>query len=62
MINSIYIQASKLTPRISQTVAPGQHINIEGVKFEKLNRKPYGKSIIKSLLSADEKERITCYA
>jgi len=62
MINSIYIQASKLTPRINQTVVPGQHINIEGVKFEKLNRKPYGKSIIKSLLSVDEKERIICYA
>ena len=62
MIKSNYIRSSKLTPRINQTVIPGQHIVIEGVTYEKLSRKPYGKAIVRRLKSIEINESITCYA
>tara|TARA_R110002126_G_scaffold169277_3_gene317861 strand:+ start:387 stop:575 length:189 start_codon:yes stop_codon:yes gene_type:complete len=62
MIKSNYIKSTKITPRIKQSVVPGEHITIEGVTFEKLNKKPYGKTILRTLIKADKSEHITCYA
>lgn len=61
MIKSNYIRSSKLTPRIKQTVISGEHINIEDVRFEKLSKKPYGRTILRKLIKADQSEHITCY-
>lgn len=62
MIKSNYIKSTKITPRIKQSVVPGEHITIEGVTFEKLNKKPYGKTILRTLIKSDKSEHITCYA
>jgi hypothetical protein len=61
MIKSNYIRSSKITPRIKQTVISGEHITIEGDTFEKLNKKPYGKTILRTLIKSDKSEHITCY-
>ena len=58
MIKSNYIRSTKLTPRINQTVIPGQPIVIEGVTYEKLSRKPYGKAIVRRLKSIELNESI----
>ena len=46
MIKSNYIRSSKITPRIKQTVISGEHITIGEDTFEKLSKKPYGKTIL----------------
>jgi hypothetical protein len=61
MIKSNYIRSSKITPRIKQTVISGEHITIEDVRFEKLSKKPYGRTILRKLIKADQSEHITCY-
>lgn len=61
MLYSNFIKSNKITSKISETVIPGNHIMVEGERFEKLSRKPYGRSIIRTLKSIDEKETITCY-
>jgi len=61
MLYSNFIKSNKISPKISETVIPGNHIIVEGERFEKLSKKPYGRSIIRTLKSLDEKETITCY-
>jgi len=61
MLYSNFIKSNKISPKISETVIPGNHIMVEGERFEKLSKKPYGRSIIRTLKSLDEKETITCY-
>jgi len=61
MINSNYIRSTKITPRIKQFVIDGEHITIEGNKFEKITKKPYGRTILRTLIKEDKSERITCY-
>ncbi len=61
MINSNYIRSTKITPRIKQFVIDGEHITIEGSKFEKITKKPYGRTILRTLIKEDKSERITCY-
>jgi len=62
MIKLNYIRSSKITPRIKQTVIFGEHISIDGDRYEKLTRKPYGKTIVRNLIKEDKSEKITCYA
>jgi len=61
MLYSNFIKSNKISPKISETVIPGNHIMVEGERYEKLSKKPYGRSIIRTLKSLDEKETITCY-
>ena len=61
MIKSNYIRSSKITPRIKQFVVDGEHITIEGSKFEKITKKPYGRTILRTLIKEDKSEKITCY-
>jgi len=61
MLYSNFIKSNKISPKIAETVIPGNHIMVEGERFEKLSKKPYGRSIIRTLKSLDEKETITCY-
>jgi hypothetical protein len=61
MIKSNYIRSTKITPRIKQTVITGEHISIDGDTFEKLSKKPYGRTILRKLIKSDQSEHITCY-
>jgi hypothetical protein len=61
MIKSNYIRSSKITPRIKQTVISGEHITIEGDTYEKLSKKPYGRTVLRKLIKSDNSEHITCY-
>jgi hypothetical protein len=61
MIKSNYIRSTKITPRIKQTVITGEHISIDGDTYEKLSKKPYGRTILRKLIKSDNSEHITCY-
>ena len=61
MLYSNYIKSNKITSKTSEMVMPGNHIMVEGERFEKLSKKPYGRTILRTLKSLDEKETITCY-
>ncbi len=61
MIKSNYIRSNKVTPRVKQTVISGQHINIGEDTFEKLNKKPYGRTVLRTLINSDKSEHITLY-
>jgi len=61
MIKSNYIRSTKITPRLKQFIVDGEHITIEGDKFEKITKTPYGRTIFKNLIKEDKSERITCY-
>lgn len=62
MIKTNYIRSSKITPKIKQTVIYDEHIILEGDRYEKLTRKPYGRIVVKNLIKQDKSEKITCYA
>jgi hypothetical protein len=61
MIKLNYIRSTKITPRIKQTVITGEHISIDGDTYEKLSKKPYGRTILRKLIKSDNSEHITCY-
>ena len=46
MLYSNFIKSNKITPKVSQTLLPGNHIMIEGERYEKLSKKPYGRTIV----------------
>ena len=54
MIKSNYIRSIKITPRIKQTVIAGEHITIGEDTFEKLSKKPYGRTILRKLIKTDQ--------
>lgn len=62
MIYSNFIKADKITAKISQNIISGNHIKVDGNRFEKLSKKPYGKTIVRKLMAVDKSESITCYA
>lgn len=50
-----------MNARISDTVIPGEHINIDGITFEQLTRRPAGKILKRKLVNEEKQERILIY-
>ena len=57
-----YVLKSKITPKISEFVTPGNHIVVNNNIFEKLEKRPVGRSIAYRLKALNSDEKITCYA
>ena len=57
-----YVLKSKITPKISEFVIPGNHIVVNGDIFEQLEKRPVGRSIAYRLKAVNSDEKITCYA
>ncbi len=62
MIKTNYIRSSKITPKIKQITIFDEHIILDGDRYEKLTRKPYGRVVVRNLIKEDKSEKITCYA
>lgn len=56
-----YVAADKITQRISEDVLPGNHIRVNGLRFELISKRPLGKTIYKRLRSMDEQTQLTIY-
>ena len=63
MINELYyIPSVKINAKVADLVIPGNHIRIDGYQFERVIRKPRGRSIKRTLRSMDEKTCIKLYS
>ncbi len=62
-MNELYfIKASKINARVSDLIIDGSHINVEGYRYERLIRKPKGRSIERKLQNIENQERLIIYA
>lgn len=62
MNESYFIRATKVNARVADLVIDGQHINIDGYKFEKVSKKPRGRSIERRLQNTNTQERFIIYS
>lgn len=56
-----YVPAVKITAKIAETVESGYHIVVDGYTYEKVNKRPPGRSILRKLTSTVSGEQITIY-
>lgn len=62
MEESYFIRATKVNARTADLVVEGNHITIDGYKFEKLERKPRGRSIERKLQNTNTGDRFLIYS
>ncbi len=62
MTKSYFIPYSKVNARIAETVLDGYHIKIDGITFEQTSKRPFGKSLQRSLINEEKQERFLIYA
>lgn len=62
MIETFYVPSMKVNSKISDTVIDGNHIEIEGITYQRLSRKPRGRSIMRRLTGMNTAERILIYS
>ena len=62
MLESYFAPAVRITPAISETVIPGNHITLEGIRFERLDKKPRGRSILRRLKGLESEETFIIYS
>ena len=56
-----FIQSSKINSRISDTVLNGYHIRLDGMVYEQVSKRPYGKTLKRRLQNLQKQERILIY-
>lgn len=56
-----FIQSSKINSRILDTVLNGYHIRLDGMVYEQVSRRPYGKTLKRRLQNLQKQERILIY-
>mgnify|MGYP003654762309 FL=1 len=61
VLEQYYVSSLKINAKISDTVLEGMHLEIGGITFQRLSRKPRGRSIQRKLLSMDNSTRLVIY-
>lgn len=56
-----YLPSLKVNSKVSDTVIEGKHIEIDGITYQRLSRKPRGRSIQRKLLNMDSSLRLIIY-
>jgi hypothetical protein len=56
-----FIKGTKINARISETVLNGHHIKLDGIVYEQTSKRPFGKSLKRSLINEQKQERILIY-
>ena len=57
-----YIPSVKINAKVADLVMPGNHIKVDGYQYERLVRKPRGRSIKRTLRSMDENTYLKLYS
>lgn len=57
-----YVPSLRINAKISDLVIEGNHIEIEGITYQRLSRKPRGRSIKRKLKSLQSNTRILIYS
>jgi len=61
MIELYYFPAVRINAKIAELVDVGHHIDIASYRYERLFRKPKGRSIERRLVNENENTRIIIY-
>ena len=61
MTKLYYILQSKVNARISDTVMAGTHIRVQDYVYVQTSKRPFGKSLKRSLINESKQERILIY-
>ena len=56
-----FISPTKLNARILETVLSGYHIKVDGFTYEQTSKRPFGKTLRRSLINEAKQERILIY-
>lgn len=62
MVKSMFVSNHKITSRISEDIVSGNHIIVEGQRFELISKRPLGRRVLRSLINEEKKERFVLYA
>ena len=62
MNESYYIPSTKVNSTVSELIIPGNFIEMEEYRFERLIRKPRGRSIMRTLINTKTNERLIIYS
>ena len=57
-----YVPSLKVNSKIADLVIEGNHIEINGIIFQRLSRKPRGRSLKRKLQSLNSNTRILIYS
>jgi len=57
-----YVPSLRINAKISDLVIEGNHIELDGVTYQRLSRKPRGRSIKRKLKSLQSNTRILIYS
>lgn len=57
-----YIPSLRITSKVSELVMEGNHIEIAGRTYQRLSKKPRGRSIKRKLVSEQSNTRILIYS
>lgn len=61
MTKLYFYPATKINARISETIINGGHIVLDGITYEQTSKRPFGKSLKRSLVNEAKQERILIY-
>ena len=57
-----YVPSMKVNTKVSDLVIEGYHIEIDGITYQRLSRKPRGRSVKRRLKSLKSNTRILIYS
>ena len=57
-----YVPSLRINAKISDLVIEGNHIELDGITYQRLSRKPRGRSIKRKLKSLESNTRILIYS
>jgi len=57
-----YVPSLRVNAKISDLVIEGNHIELDGITYQRLSRKPRGRSIKRKLKSLQSNTRILIYS
>lgn len=57
-----YVPSMKVNSKVSDLVIEGNHIEIAGITYQRLSRKPRGRSVKRKLTSKESNTRIVIYS
>lgn len=56
-----FIPSTKINARIAETVLSGYHITVEGITYEQTSKRPFNRSLKRSLINEEKQEQILIY-
>ena len=63
MTKLLFVSPARITFAISETIITGNHIMVEGNRYEMVSRRPLGRRVLKKLTKVgDDSTKITIYA